>query len=132
VPVEWAGEQPIVPAPRHWKLLPPSPRARAERPVCLLYPPASADRYALIIDGTTGDAGPDLTVSITRAVLHRRGRPGRRRRFRMRIGQPPDHPAEITPPGADQNPIPEAVHGHIEQQAEIHHHARRSTSPDKS
>lgn len=68
-PVQWAGDRLVVPAPRHW------PRHASVRPVSVLYPPATPDGYSLIIDGSTGDTGPELTVSITRAVLHRRGRP---------------------------------------------------------
>ncbi len=71
VPVEWAADRLIVPAPRHWS----SPSAPATRPVSLLYPPNSPGGYALIINGTTNGSGPRLAVSIDRAVLHRRGRP---------------------------------------------------------
>jgi hypothetical protein len=69
-PVEWAGEGLVVPAPRHW----PREQAGVSRPVTVLYPPATPDGYALIIDGTTTDTGASLTISVTRAVLHRRGR----------------------------------------------------------
>lgn len=74
VAVQWVGDQLIVPAPRHWSEHPRPPQGEpsATRSVCVLYPPASTSGYALIIDGTTACAGPTLTVTITRAVLHRR------------------------------------------------------------
>jgi hypothetical protein len=72
VPVEWADDRVIVPAPGHWSH--PS-QPGATRPLSLLYPPSSAGGYALIINGTTDDVGPRLAVSITRAVLHRRASP---------------------------------------------------------
>ncbi len=81
VPVEWTADQLIVPAPRHWAQSPPPPagpspaRTPAARPVSLLFAPNSPSGYALIVNGTTGDSGPRLTVSVTRAVLHRRGNP---------------------------------------------------------
>ncbi|HEX5402576.1 MAG TPA: hypothetical protein VFX16_09770 [Pseudonocardiaceae bacterium] len=71
VAVTWTADRLTVPAPRHWTQLP----AGRSHQVSVLYPPATPDGYALIIDGTTTDTGPELTVSITRAVLHRRGRP---------------------------------------------------------
>lgn len=71
VPVTWTGDQLTVPAPRHWKHVSPG----RKHLVSVLYPPATPDGYALIIDGTTTDTGAELTVSITRAVLHRRGLP---------------------------------------------------------
>jgi hypothetical protein len=76
VPVEWAGERPIVPAPRHWvRRPPPWAQPGAPRPVSLLFAPEFPGGYALIVNGTTDDAGPRLAISITRAVLHRRGNP---------------------------------------------------------
>jgi hypothetical protein len=56
----------------------PGPWAQAEaagyRQVSLLWPPAEPGGYSLIADGT-GGPGPDgtLIVTVTRAVLHRRG-----------------------------------------------------------
>ena len=63
----------VAPVPRAW--------ARAEaagyRQVSLLWPPAEPGGYSLIIDGTgtcrQADNGPALAVTVTRAVLHRRG-----------------------------------------------------------
>lgn len=74
VSVAWTGDQVVVPAPRHWTdpTPPASSKAGAARPVSLLYPPATASGYALIIDGTAVASGPNLTVTITRAVLYRR------------------------------------------------------------
>ena len=76
VPVQWAGDLLLVPAPRHWTQNPPESRGTSPaQPVCVLYPPAGGDGYSLVIDGTTVDTGPTLTVTVTRAVLHRRGHP---------------------------------------------------------
>ena len=76
VTVAWGvpdGELTVAPVPRTW--------ARAEtagyRQVSLLWPPAEPGGYTLIVDGTgtygQADGGPTLTVTVTRAVLHRRG-----------------------------------------------------------
>jgi len=65
------GELTVVPVPRTWA------EAAGFRQVSLLWPPAEPGGYSLIVDGTAtcgpaGD-GPALTVTVTRAVLHRRG-----------------------------------------------------------
>jgi hypothetical protein len=64
------GELTVAPVPRTW------PQTAGPRPVSLLWPPAEPGGYSLIVDGTgaygqAGD-GPALTVTVTRAVLHRR------------------------------------------------------------
>lgn len=52
------------------------------RDVTVLWPPALAGGYSLIVDGTaatgTGPTGPRLAVTPTRAVLHRPERTGQR------------------------------------------------------
>jgi hypothetical protein len=73
--VTWGAsgrELTVTPVPRTW--------AQAEetgyRQVSLLWPPAEPGGYSLIVDGTgaRGQAAdsPALTVTVTRAVLHRR------------------------------------------------------------
>jgi hypothetical protein len=65
------GALTVVPVPRTWA------EAAGLGQVCLLWPPAEPGGYSLIVDGTgaCGQAGGDLalTVTVTRAVLHRRG-----------------------------------------------------------
>jgi hypothetical protein len=76
VTVSWdaADGQPAVsPVPRTWA----DSEAAGYRQVTLLWPPAEPGGYDLIADGTgtcrkTGD-DLVLSVSVTRAVLHRRG-----------------------------------------------------------
>lgn len=43
--------------------------------VTLLWPPADADGYTLIVDGTVEPAGDGVLVTPTRAVLHRAAAP---------------------------------------------------------
>lgn len=44
----------------------------AQRPsVSLVWPPAQADDYTLIVDGQSSESGDGLAISPTRAVLHR-------------------------------------------------------------
>ncbi len=66
------GELTVAPVPRAWA----QAEAAGYRQVSLLWPPAERGGYSLIVDGTgacgqAGD-GPALTVTVTRAVLHRR------------------------------------------------------------
>jgi hypothetical protein len=65
------GELTVAPVPRTWA------EAAGLRQVSLLWPPAEPGGYTLIVDGTgtrgQADNGPALTVTVTRAVLHRRG-----------------------------------------------------------
>lgn len=76
VQVQWAGDLLVVPAPRHWTQHEEGSHGTSPaQQVCLLYPPTGGDGYALVIDGTTVGTGPTLTVTVTRAVLHRRGHP---------------------------------------------------------
>jgi hypothetical protein len=67
------GELTVAPVPRTWA----QAEAAGLRQVSLLWPPAEPGGYSLIVDGagTGGQAGdgPALTVTVTRAVLHRRG-----------------------------------------------------------
>ena len=65
------AELTVVPVPRTWA------GAAGFRRVSLVWPPAEPGGYSLIVDGT-GTCGPAgdglaLTVTVTRAVLHRRG-----------------------------------------------------------
>ena len=49
----------------------------AQRPsVSLVWPPAQADDYTLIVDGESAESSDGLTVRPTRAVLHRPHRGG--------------------------------------------------------
>ena len=45
--------------------------ALARPTVSLVWPPADADDYSLIVDGTASDGTDGLRISPTRAVLHR-------------------------------------------------------------
>jgi hypothetical protein len=62
----------VAPVPRTWA----HAEAAGHRQVSLLWPPAEPDGYSLIVDGAAAcsQAGeePALTVTVTRAVLHRR------------------------------------------------------------
>ncbi|MGH3207331.1 MAG: hypothetical protein ACRDNO_06195 [Trebonia sp.] len=78
VSVAWdAGRGPLAvsPVPHTWA----DSEAAGYRQVTLLWPPAEPGGYSLIVDGTgTGaraEAGDDpaLVVTVSRAVLHRRG-----------------------------------------------------------
>ena len=72
--VTWGAadaELTVAPVPRTWA------ETAGPRPVSLLWPPAEPGGYSLIVDGTgayvqAGD-GPALTMTVTRAVLYRRG-----------------------------------------------------------
>jgi hypothetical protein len=65
------GELTVAPVPRTWA----QAQAAGYRRVSLLWPPAEPGGYSLIIDGTGSEAAdrPALTVTVTRAILHRRG-----------------------------------------------------------
>ena len=45
--------------------------ARARPAVSLVWPPSSIEEYSLIVDGTAEESPDGITVSPTRAVLHR-------------------------------------------------------------
>jgi hypothetical protein len=65
----------VVPVPRRWHQLETS----QPRPVTVLWPPAHAGGYTLIVDGVAAPAAADgethLDFTPSRAVLHRRGTP---------------------------------------------------------
>ncbi|MGH3247279.1 MAG: hypothetical protein ACRDOI_13865 [Trebonia sp.] len=74
VTVTWDDDRLAVwPVPRKWA----EAEAAGYRQVTLLWPPSEPGGYNLIIDGTAarGQANDDqaLLVTVTRAVLHRRG-----------------------------------------------------------
>jgi hypothetical protein len=67
------GERIVVdPSPSSW----PGLAASGHQQVSLLWPPAEPGGYSLIVDGDAEQAGEDqLRISISKAVLHRRGAP---------------------------------------------------------
>lgn len=76
VRVEWdaSGERILVaPPPSSW----PGSAATGHQHVSLLWPPAEPGGYSLIVDGAAEhrDGDQALTISIRKAVLHRRGTP---------------------------------------------------------
>lgn len=74
--VAWAGDDIVVRAPSKWS----GSESSGHRDVSLLWTPAEPGGYSLIVDGVAapaGDAG-QLSVTPTRAVLHRPGVPTER------------------------------------------------------
>lgn len=67
------GQLTVSPVPGTWA----EAEAAGHRQLTLLWPPAEPGGYSLIADGTGAcgqtDRGPALTVTVTRAVLHRQG-----------------------------------------------------------
>jgi hypothetical protein len=67
------GPLAVGPVPRTWA----AAEAAGHRQVSLLWPPSTPGGYHLIVDGTgtrrQADDGPALIVTVSRAVLHRRG-----------------------------------------------------------
>jgi hypothetical protein len=75
VRVGWdaSGERIVIdPPPSSW----PGSAASGHQQVSLLWPPDERGGYSLIVDGDAEQSGAaQLTISISKAVLHRRGAP---------------------------------------------------------
>jgi hypothetical protein len=73
--VAWDESRLLVAAPSNWS----ESEALGRRSVTLLWPPAEPGGYSLIVDASASTADIDgprrLTLTPTRAVLHRRGQP---------------------------------------------------------
>jgi hypothetical protein len=73
--VVWDEPRLLVTAPSNWS----ESEALGRRSVTLLWPPAEPEGYSLIVDATAAAADMDrprrLSLTPTRAVLHRRGQP---------------------------------------------------------
>lgn len=73
VTVRWEDNTVLVAPPSSW----PASEADGNRQISLLWPPAEPGGYSLIVDGTATstqrDGAPALSITVTKAVLHRRG-----------------------------------------------------------